>query len=203
MHLPEDQGQRRRRGEELESALLDATWDELAEVGYGALTIDAVAQRAGTSRTVVYRRWATRRELVEAAVVHVSDKSRTEPSDTGSLRGDLITLMRDINERRIGLMALLVVYLGGYFQETGTTPYDLRRLVLERGAPTIDVIFERAVARGEVAAERLTPRVRAVPSDLFRHEAMMRLGPVPEEVVVSIVDEVFLPLATGSVTSAP
>ncbi|KQW53062.1 TetR family transcriptional regulator [Nocardioides sp. Root1257] len=201
MDLESETPARRRRGAELEDALLQATWEELAEVGYGALTIDAVAQRAGTSRTVVYRRWATKRELAEATVVFISDRNRIEPPDTGSLREDLLALLRDTNDKRVGLMGLFVVYLGGYYQETGTTPYQLRRLVLDDGPTSLDLIFDRAVERGEVERDRLTPRVTSVVSDLFRHEAMMRLGPVPDDVLVSIVDEVFLPLATGPMSS--
>jgi AcrR family transcriptional regulator len=203
VHPSDDPAPRRRRGEELEAALLQATWDELAEVGYSALTIDAVAQRAGTSRTVVYRRWSTKRELAEAAVVFASSRHRTELPDTGSLRGDLLALMREANEKRVVLMSLFVIYMGGYFQETGTTPYDLRSLVIEGSGNSLEVVFDRAVERGEVERERLTPRVMTVGPDLFRHEAMMRLGTVPDDVLVSIVDEVFLPLVTGSVTSSP
>jgi AcrR family transcriptional regulator len=190
--------QRRRRGAELEEALLQATWDELTEVGYGALTFDAVAQRAGTSRTVVYRRWATKRELTEAAITFVGRRDRATAPDTGSLREDMLTVLRHTNEKRVGLMALMVAFMGGYFQETGTSPYDLRRLVIDDQAPTVlDVIVDQAVERGEVRAEALTPRVRTVAFDLFRHEALMTLGSVSDDTLVSIVDEVFLPLATG------
>lgn len=197
MDLDEHPVVRRRRGAELEEALLQATWDELAEVGYGALTFDAVAQRAGTSRTVVYRRWATKRELVEAAITFVGRRDRATAPDTGSLREDMLTVLRHTNEKRVGLMALMVAFMGGYFQETGTSPYDLRGLVIDDQAPTVlDVIVERAVERGEVSAEALTPRVRTVAFDLFRHEALMRLGPVPDDVFVEIVDDIFLPLVT-------
>lgn len=196
-------GQRRRRGAELEEALLDAAWAELSEHGYGALTIDAVAQRAGTSRTVVYRRWATKVELTEAAVAWVGRRNRTDPPDRGSLREDLLALMRETNQSRVGLMALVIVYLGGYFQETGTTPYDLRRLLLDGGPTGLEVVVQRAAERGEIDPVRLAPRVLSVASDLFRHEAIMRLGEVPDDVLVSIVDDVYLPLVTASVTSAP
>src|SRR6478735_135653 len=89
---------RRRRGAELEKALLQATWDELTEVGYGALTFDAVAQRAGTSRTVVYRRWATKPELTEATITFVGRRNRTPVPGTGSLRDDMLAVMRHTNE---------------------------------------------------------------------------------------------------------
>jgi hypothetical protein len=53
--------------------------------------------------------------------------------------------------------------------------------------------IERAVERGEARPD-LPERVRRVPFDLFRSEAILRLGKVPEEELVSIVDDVFLPL---------
>ena len=192
---------RRRRGAELETAILDACWAELTAHGYGALTIDAVAQRAGTSRTVIYRRWATKRELVEAAIVAVGRRHPTSPPRTGSLREDVLAVMRFSNEHRIGLTALLAAFLGDYFLETGTTPYDLRRLVVDDDAPSVlDAILAEARERGEIP-DGLSRRVTSVAFDLFRHEALMRLGPVPEEVLVEIVDDVFLPLVTGSVGS--
>ena len=61
---------RRRRGDVLERALLDAAWAELEDSGYDDLTIDAVAQRAGTSRAVLYRRWPNKQDLMLAALAH-------------------------------------------------------------------------------------------------------------------------------------
>ena len=188
--------QRRRRGEELEAALLEATWAELAEHGYGALTFDGVAQRAGTSRTVVYRRWATKPELTEAAISFIGRRNKATAPNTGSLREDMLAVMRHTNEQRIGLMALMIAFLGGYFQETGTSPYDLRRLVIDEGPTVLDVMIEQAVERGEIPPGPVSARVVNVGFDLFRHEALMRLGPVPDDVLESIVDEVFLPLVT-------
>jgi len=60
--------QRRRRGALLERALLQAAWDELASVGYARLSMDGVAARAHTSKTVLYRRWPNRAALVVAAM---------------------------------------------------------------------------------------------------------------------------------------
>jgi AcrR family transcriptional regulator len=196
--LEEQAGSRRRRGAELEDALLDATWQELVEQGYAALTIDAVAVRAGTSRPVIYRRWATKAELVRAAVEHTLARDQLEPTDTGSLRGDLIALMRSANQRKVGRTALLAFYLGSYFQETGSSPAELRAGLVEGRESIMDVIYDRAIARGEVAAERLTPRLRQLAFDLFRHEALMTLKPVPDDVIEEILDQVVLPLTAGS-----
>ena len=61
---------RRRRGSELEGALLDAAWEELQANGYAGLTYDAVAARAGTSKPALYRRWPTKADLVVATMRH-------------------------------------------------------------------------------------------------------------------------------------
>jgi AcrR family transcriptional regulator len=196
VNLGASQPARRRRGVELENALLDATWQEIVDRGYAAMTIESVAERAGTSRPVIYRRWPTKADLVRATLERTMTRDPMELPDTGSLRGDLIAVMRYANERRIGTTALLASYLGAYFQETGTSPAELRESVLGDRSSAIDVVIDRAVARGEVDPARVTRRVRSVAFDLFRHEALMTLKPVPDNVIDEILDEVFLPLVT-------
>ncbi|MFT4084469.1 MAG: TetR/AcrR family transcriptional regulator [Nocardioides sp.] len=188
---------RRRRGAELEDALLDAAWDELVAHGYAGLTIDSVAQRAGTSRPVIYRRWASKPELVRAAVDRMLRADPMTPPDTGSLRGDLLAVLRFANEHRVGVMTLLSSYLGGYFQETGTTPADLRATMLRDRPSPMDAVVDRAIERGEVDPVRATPRIRSLAFDLCRHEALMTLTQVPEEVIEEIVDDIVLPLLRG------
>src|ERR1700742_559320 len=58
----------RRRGEELEAALLDAAWDELVEAGFAKLTMESVAARAKTGVAVLYRRWPRKDDPVLAAI---------------------------------------------------------------------------------------------------------------------------------------
>lgn len=69
--------------------VLEATLEELATVGYGALRIEDVAARAGVNKTTIYRRWPTKQELVGAALRCVTAERLTQPN-TGSLRGDLL-----------------------------------------------------------------------------------------------------------------
>jgi AcrR family transcriptional regulator len=66
---------------------------ELAAVGYGRLSIEAVARRAGVGKTAVYRRWNSKLEMVLEIVSRVAGQSLPLP-DTGSLRGDLEVLLR-------------------------------------------------------------------------------------------------------------
>ncbi len=181
----------RRRGAALENALLDAAWAELTAGGYARFTMDAVVQRAGTSPPVLYRRWSDRDELVRAAIAHVLKQSRVDVPDTGSLRGDVLTLMRTINATRVQLITMMSAHLAGYYQETGTSPGDL----LAAGRQNIaDVIFDRAIGRGEIKPEHLTERIKSLPFDLLRHEILVTFAPVPGDVLEEIVDTIFLPL---------
>lgn len=184
----------RRRGAELEAAILEAAWDQLSERGYEGFTFEAVADRACTSRPVLYRRWATRAELLQATIRHQGASADTSVPDTGSVRGDLLAALRRSNRRRSQFLVLLSASLGDYYAETGSTPSEVRELLLGRSRLGIDDVIDRGIARGEIDPERLTPLVRAVPYSLFRHEVMMRLQSVPDETLQAIVDEVFLPL---------
>ncbi|POM22576.1 Bacterial regulatory protein, tetR family [Actinomadura rubteroloni] len=182
----------RRRGAALEKALLDAAWDELAERGYAGFTMDAVVRRAGTSPPVLYRRWPDRAALVRAAVVHALREQRLDVPDTGSLREDVLTLMREINATRVPFITAMSVHLAGYYQETGDAPLP-DPLATGRNE-ALDVLFGRAAERGEIAPGRLTDRVRSLPFDLLRHEILTTFAPVPDHVLEEIVDTVFLPL---------
>lgn len=186
--------QRRRRGAELEAALLDAAWAELAERGYDSFTIDAVAARARTSRAVLYRRWPTKPDLVKAAIGSRGFESTAEIPDTGTLRGDLIEFMTKANGSRAQRGLVLVTRLGAFYSDTGTNLVGLREGFLQGRASAIDLMMQRAVDRGEIDPARLTPRVRRVAFDLVLHELMVTLQPVPQSVICEIVDEIFLPL---------
>jgi AcrR family transcriptional regulator len=184
----------RRRGAALEKALLDAAWEELTDNGYARFTMDAVVRRAGTSPPVLYRRWSDRDALIRATIIHIMRTSRVDLPDTGSLREDVLTLMREINATRARLVTVMSVHLASYYQETGTSPGDLRDPLTTGRKKDIDVLFGRAVDRGEVRPELLTERVKSLPFDLLRHEILVTFAPVSDHVLEEIVDTVFLPL---------
>lgn len=69
-------------------AITEAVLDELAEVGYGRLSMEAVAKRAGVGKSALYRRWRSKHEMISAVVSEFSVSRAPEP-DTGTLRGDL------------------------------------------------------------------------------------------------------------------
>jgi AcrR family transcriptional regulator len=194
VHLEQDGSATRRRGRVLEEAILEAAWDVLSEGGYQSLTFEAVAERAHTSRSVVNRRWTTRPDLLRAAVAHYGATHASSIPDTGTLRGDVLSLLRQANRNRASMVALISAQLGTFFDETGSSPADLRaELIAGRPSAMVEIV-DRAVARGEVDPTRLTERVISAPFDLFRHDMVMTLRPLRDDALVAIVDEVFLPL---------
>jgi AcrR family transcriptional regulator len=188
----------RRRGEELERAILHAAAEELRESGYAGMTMDRVAQRAGTNKNAIYRRWPNRAALGIAAYRHLSDAVMPS-ADTGSLRGDALLLLRRANETWSSPHGAI---LRGLLAAAADDPDLLTRLRERAGADTMDrawlAMLERAVARGEAPPAAVHLRVATTPIMLLRGEYAMRGIPsVPDEVLVEIVDEVFLPLVRG------
>ncbi|MCC6523385.1 MAG: TetR/AcrR family transcriptional regulator [Polyangiaceae bacterium] len=81
----------RTRAERVVHDVLEATLDELAHAGFGALSVEDVATRAGVNKTTVYRRWPTKNELVHAALLRFTEEVPTP--DTGSVEEDLVAFV--------------------------------------------------------------------------------------------------------------
>ncbi len=184
----------RRRGASLENALLEAAWAELGESGFGDFTMESVAERAGTSRAVLYRRWPDRWDLAIAALKHYGDQNQVVPPDTGSFREDMIAYLGEASRRRSEMATVFAMGMAEYFRTRQTSPAELRNRMLKDRTVGGDVIFDRAVARGEIDPARLTPRVRRLAFDLLRTELMMTLRPASDDVILEIVDEIVIPL---------
>lgn len=196
----------RRRGATLESTILDAGWEQLLEGGYQRFTIDAVAARSEAARSVLYRRWPSRVDLLKAVIRRRGEIDPIPVPDTGTLRGDVLAILTELNDRRSRIFGLIAARMGAYYDEIGGSPQELRKWFLADGPTGMDVIVERAVARGELA-RRPSGRIMALPADLVRHELFMTLAPAAPEVITEIVDEIFMPLVASpplvTVASAP
>jgi len=184
----------RRRGDELEAAILEAAWAELVDRGYSGMTFESVAERAQTSKPVLYRRWPTKEALMIAALGHRGIMRRREPEDTGTLRGDLIAALQNLNRIGDSMAGLLSTVLSSYYAETGTSLADMRARVFGDGQTGMQVIVQRAIDRGEIPAHGLTPRIISLPVDLCRNELLMTLAPISDATIVEIVDTIFFPL---------
>lgn len=195
--MTEQLHRQRRRGEELESALLAAAWDELVEAGFGKLTMESVAARAKTGVAVLYRRWPRKDDLVMAAIANHGTVNPVEIPDTGTLRGDMLALLGSINDNRSSFTAVVTATFAGLLASSGLTPAEVRERIMANRPFWSDRVFQHARDRGEIDLEKIPPAVLAMPFDLIRLDLLMTLKPVSAERVRAIVDDLFLPLVTA------
>jgi AcrR family transcriptional regulator len=183
----------RRRGDILVEAIHEATMAELARQGYDALTIEAVAERAQTGKASIYRRWPNKLELsLDAIETHLPSVG-TAP-DTGSVRGDLLIVLRRIaknmNSRAGGAMRACMSDV--------KTHAELAAAVRERlVAPRKQVIYDvlrRGVERGEVRPDAVSDRIVELGPLLLNAERMQVGRALRDTEVVAIVDDVLIPI---------
>ncbi|HEY3683667.1 MAG TPA: TetR/AcrR family transcriptional regulator [Streptosporangiaceae bacterium] len=181
-----------------QKAILDATRDLLSEVGFDRMTVDEIARRASASKASIYRRWSGKESLVVDLVRnHLEVESAPEPPDTGSLRGDLVSVYtafcRALEQKHSLIVGLMPALL--------TTPALAE--ALRGNAPRPDLtgtvpLLERAVDRGDLPASTDPARVRQVAEALVWHRLLITGERLDARFVVGAVDDVLLPLITGS-----
>jgi AcrR family transcriptional regulator len=146
-----DKGAGRPRDPRIDAAILGATADLLVEIGYSNLTMAAVAERAGTTKTALYRRWSSKAELVHEAAFPVA------PTALGMPEGDIATDIRAMIAAAGAVFTSPVVRaaLPGVIADMAADP-DLSNRVMSRFTGLFEVVRERlvhAVERGEVHAD--------------------------------------------------
>ena len=157
------------------------------------LTMEGVAERAGTSRPVLSRRWRSRPDLVIAALRRHRPMLSDDLPDTGSLRSDVLAVMRRTSAGLAEVGPETIYGLIGDYYADSTIFSELQGQLLHIRADVMATILKRGAVRGEVR-RGVSPRIAALPIDLLRHELFLNRTPASESILVEIVDEVFLPL---------
>jgi AcrR family transcriptional regulator len=159
---------------DITEAIQAAVVEELAVVGYGRLSIEGVARRAGVAKTAVYRRWPSKLEMVLEVISGVAEQKVPLP-DTGSLQGDLWILLQILAKALRHPLASQVIpdlmaEAARNDQIAATLQLALRTNQQEIGS----LVIGRAVRRGEL------------PADTDPHLAVdLIVGPVYWHVVVA------------------
>ncbi|MER6573049.1 TetR/AcrR family transcriptional regulator [Streptomyces sp. NPDC001093] len=186
---------------EREAELYGAVLDLLREVGYDALTMDAVAARTRSSKATLYRQWGGKAELVAKAVRHSRPGGPADGVDTGSLRGDLhaLTLRSDDceMEQNSALMRGLAMAVHG-------NPDLLKAFkehLIEPELAEFRRVLRLAIDRGEVRADN--PAIDYVMHMMiggFAARSLIDEQPPTQAFLLSYIDAVVLP-ALGAPTS--
>jgi AcrR family transcriptional regulator len=183
----------RRRGETLERAIYDAVFDQLQTVGYVGLTMEGVAAGAHTGKAALYRRWPRKEDLVVDALEHALPSPADLP-DHGDVREDLLDLLRRLAAMLNSPTGCALQCLMAEIDRDHPFARLLHQRVKEPRKQMFVTLLRRAADRGQVRPEAASPLVAEVGPALVMQRFLAEGPPVPDDYVVSVVDDVVLPL---------
>ena len=196
-------GNSRRRGDALSESIYNATIELIKKGGYVNLTFQEIAQAAKTSRTVIYRRWQTKFDLIHEIWVYKTKKALGDGElidkikDTGSLRGDLLQLLTLYNKlyTEVGPEIMNAILF-----EMGQNNKKMAEITV--GATNKNILVMRkllgfAIARGE-KIKKVSDATLTLPFDLIRVEYLIRKDLIDDKRLESLVDEILLPVFLAS-----
>jgi len=160
--------------------------------------MESVATRAGTNKSVLYRRWTDKTEHLMTAIRKYFPKITNEIPNTGNLRDDVyaylyarVEPLKTIGAETIrGLIMEPVVWR----RLIASIPIIVERRSESKLTAAIAAILKNAELRGEIRLEKLTPRIISLPLDLLQYELITKMEPVSDEAISEIVDDIFLPI---------
>ena len=201
MSVPANTSRRpgRPRSERARQAILRAAADLLLDEGAAQVSMDAVAERAGVSKATIYRWWPSKERLALDALLEWA-ATGSSPRDTGSLRADLLSLVRPwVREIRRRPFARVIAELLTEAQSDPAFAEDYRRHFVEQRRAPMRAAFERAIARGEAPADLGVEVALDLIYGPVYHRLLHGHAPLTDRFAASVID---LALA-GILTSPP
>lgn len=183
----------RRRGEALVRAIHEAALAEVAETGLGGLTMEGIARRAATAKTVLYRRWPTPFELLIDALGEAHPVEVPTPA-ADDLRADLIaalTLLTDWMATPAAGAVLAITSERARYPELAEALYS--KVFDPRGGTFTTTVLRHYAAGGRLDPRRLTPITTQIGEALV-FKLSIDNGRIPDaDELAAIVDEALLP----------
>ena len=181
----------RPRSERARKAILEAASELLLARGLSAVSMDAVAERAGVSKATIYRWWPTKETLALDALYTEWAAARPQPRDTGSLRGDLLSLLRPwarlAGSRPYGRVVAALL------TEAQTDPVfaaEYRERFVEPRRQQARDIFRRAIERGEIPADTKVEVALDLLYGPLYHRLLHGHAPLNDRFVREVIDMV-------------
>ncbi len=185
----------RKRDHTRDPEILDAAIDVLAETGYEGMTIDMVAARAKAGKATLYRRWPSKAELVIDAIACMkkSHLDATDLPDTGSLRGDLVAMIKphsiEDGEKKLQIMAGLTSMLS----RSPELADAAHAAIVEPRARINRMLMQRAIDRGEIPATSDIETLALISPSMAAYRTLILRKPVTRTFLISLIDGVILP----------
>jgi AcrR family transcriptional regulator len=190
----------RPRSEKARVAILESAAELLLAQGLSAVSMDAVAERAGVSKATIYRWWPTKETLALDALYNEWSPAKLRARDTGTLRGDLMSLVRPwarlASSRPYGrVIAALIT-------EARTDPAfadEYRSRFVEPRRDQARAVFRRAIDRGEIPADtKIEVALDLIYGPLY-HRLLHGHAPLNERFVRDVVDTVLGGIVRGGI----
>jgi AcrR family transcriptional regulator len=175
------------------TAICEAVFELLGEVGYDRMSMDAVAARARASKATIYRAWPNKPDLVMEAIRHRFGDATTPP-DTGTLRGDLVALLRQACGLACSEDGAVVSGLLTAATRNPELSETLHLHLYETKKQTYEVIIRRAIDRGELTHGNDAGLLHEIVHSLVLARRLMNLGPLDDAYAERVVDRVLLPV---------
>jgi len=188
----------RRRGDALYESIYNATIELIKKVGYINLTFQEIAKAAKTSRTVIYRRWQTKLDLIHEIMVYKMKKVLDgelidKIEDTGSLRGDLLQLLTLYNKAYLEVGPEIMNTILFEMGQNNKKMTEITVNATNKNILVMQKLLGFAKVRGEKIKE-VSETTLTLPFDLIRVEYLMRKGVIHEKRLELLVDEILLPV---------
>jgi AcrR family transcriptional regulator len=165
----------------------------LGEVGYGALTMDAVAAEAGVGKATIYRRWRTKQDLVVDTVSELN-RSWTVDVDSGSLEGDLRQLVHRMVEMMTSPVGAATRSLLAAMQHEPALIAAYREGPMAVWRRVFAGMWSRAQARGEVGPDMHQSLAAEASTALLVQRWLVTHEPVDAAYADAVLETVVLPL---------
>jgi AcrR family transcriptional regulator len=179
-----------------EAELLAVTLRLLQEHGYDGLTVDAVASAARASKATVYRRWPSKAELVLAAFTE-GVRQVAVPPNTGTLRGDLLTIGEIVCEQTHRHASTLRAVLVEVSRHPALNDALQHQFIDQRKA-LIRHVLQQAVDRGEIAEAPLSDELWDLLPGYLVFRSIIPDRPPTRRTVQVLVDDFIIPGLTRS-----
>jgi Transcriptional regulator len=185
----------RKRDTTADTRIIEAAIDILAESGFDVMTMDMVAARAKAGKATVYRRWKSKAELVRDALIWMSGTSveLEKLPDTGSLRGDLLAVLKpystDHGERKFRVLA----GLGSFFAEHRQAAEDAMAGIFGPWTAVNRSLMLRAIERGEVSAKTDIEMACLVVVSMTSYRSLTQSSAFNKEFYGKLLDNILLP----------
>jgi AcrR family transcriptional regulator len=157
-----------------DAAILQAALDIFAEEGYDRVSMDGVAARAGVGKATIYRRYASKAEMVVEAVRCGASLEDNLP-DTGDLRADLTSIMRPLLDRLSGPDAKLLTTFALERLRAPELAEEFDRSVVGKKRVHIRKLVASAIERGDIPADSDVDLISEGPAAFLWHHALYRL----------------------------